>query len=355
MAKTRGIGESLTLFENSLTNINSSLVEQGLDSSSGLRLSQVADKIRQIEKRHDGYLCKGSEFRTRLYNTFGGYSEIEFTNEEPVTTGKYVDVSDKRDGSVIAWTANGMIKVGCYRGTIYAHQDCSTMFKYDTGSNYLSANCSVITFNNFDASNVTNMKGMFSNGALEYININSKANFDTSKVTDMSEMFYPCARLTRVPTEKLDTSSVTTMESMFRGCRKIISLNLSSFDTSKVTNLAWFCCDCSELTFFSTGEKFTACNELTTMAYAFSSCPKLTTVYLQYFDVGSVSRGVAGHSIFVEDKELSTIKCPFNWAKNLSIANSAYTFSACTSLPLFDNNKTSGMYAQPMSSGGYFV
>lgn len=45
----RSIDESLTLFENSMTNINTSLTQKDIPSTSGLKLSQVAEKIRSIE------------------------------------------------------------------------------------------------------------------------------------------------------------------------------------------------------------------------------------------------------------------------------------------------------------------
>ncbi len=110
---------------------------------------------------------------------------------------------------------------------------------------------------NWDVSNVTNMKYMFSfasefNGNISnwdvsnVINMgymfgdaekfNQPLNFDTSNVTNMCCMF-SCARSFNQPLN-FDTSMVTNIEAMFRDAKKFNS-PLNNWDTSNVTNMSY--------------------------------------------------------------------------------------------------------------------
>lgn len=138
------------------------------------------------------------------------------------------DVSDERDGSVVAWVegssgsydlyiaANGRIRAG----------SCSELFAF-------YSNVKEINFNGvLDTSGVKGMFRMFQGcSSLTSLDLSS---FDTSCVTDMEAMFDSCNALTRLDVSSFDTSRVTNMVGMFRNCRSLRSLDLSSFDFSNV-------------------------------------------------------------------------------------------------------------------------
>ncbi|MBL4772614.1 MAG: BspA family leucine-rich repeat surface protein [Alcanivoracaceae bacterium] len=88
---------------------------------------------------------------------------------------------------------------------------------------------------NWDVSNVTNMKSMFS--FFPKIDINTKildiSQWDTSSVTDMSFMFSGAANIPDL--DQWDISSVTNMRAMFINVTNID--NLSQWGTSSVTNM----------------------------------------------------------------------------------------------------------------------
>jgi len=54
--------------------------------------------------------------------------------------------------------------------------------------------------------------------------------------------------LTSLPTENFDTSELTTMAYMFSGCRKVTSLDLTGFDFSGVTDMSCMFSRCDALT-----------------------------------------------------------------------------------------------------------
>ena len=62
-------------------------------------------------------------------------------------------------------------------------------------------------------------------------------NYDASFVTDMGGMFSGCSSLKSLDLSGFDTSSVTDMSGMFSGCSSLVSLDLSGFDTSSVTDM----------------------------------------------------------------------------------------------------------------------
>jgi surface protein len=64
-------------------------------------------------------------------------------------------------------------------------------------------------------------------------------DFDTSNVTDMKKMFYSCSRLTSLDVSIIDTSNVTNMNSMFYDTSSLTSLDLGpNFNTSNVDNMS---------------------------------------------------------------------------------------------------------------------
>ena len=84
--------------------------------------------------------------------------------------------------------------------------------------------------NNFDTSNVENMRSMFSGSKFVELDL---SNFNTSKVKDMSYMFYN-SETTKINLSSFDTSSVLDMNNMFNNS-KVKELDLSNFKTNLCT------------------------------------------------------------------------------------------------------------------------
>ena len=138
------------------------------------------------------------------------------------------DVSEERDGSVVAWVEGDHDDYDLYiaaNGLIRAPH-CSELFAF-------YSNVEEINFNGvLDTSQATGMFRMFQYcSSLISLDLSS---FDTSSVTDMGEMFDSCSRLTNLNLDNFDTSQVANMVGMFRGCHSLTSLDLNSFDFSNV-------------------------------------------------------------------------------------------------------------------------
>ena len=138
------------------------------------------------------------------------------------------DVSEERDGSVVAWVEGDSGSYDLYiaaNGRIRATH-CSELFAF-------YYNVEEINFNGvLDTSQATDMFRMFQYcNKLTGLDLSS---FDTSCVTDMVEMFDSCGGLSNLDLSSFDTSHVTNMVGMFRGCQSLTDLDLSSFDFANV-------------------------------------------------------------------------------------------------------------------------
>ena len=137
-------------------------------------------------------------------------------------------------------------------------------------------NCQEITFldlSNFDTSNVTNMSFMFTGcnslkeikginklitdkviemegmfnycKELEYLDL---SDFDTSNATSMKNMFSKCYKLKEIKgINKFITKKVNDLSSMFNQCRTIERLDLSSFEISNVKDMSNMFSECNSL------------------------------------------------------------------------------------------------------------
>ncbi|MDO4859978.1 MAG: FctA domain-containing protein, partial [Bacillota bacterium] len=108
-----------------------------------------------------------------------------------------------------------------------------------TGMYNMFLNCSKVTsldVSGMDTSACTIFRTMF-NGMSALEEIKGIENFNTSNVTTTRYMFSACSSLKSLDLHKWDTSKVTTMQYMFNGMSALEELNISGFDTSKVTNM----------------------------------------------------------------------------------------------------------------------
>jgi len=80
----------------------------------------------------------------------------------------------------------------------------------------------------------------------------------------------------------INTSNVTTLAYMFQNCSKLTSLDLTGFNTANVTSLKLMFDNCVALQNITFGNSFST-NKVTAMDYVFRSCLKLTSLDLTGF------------------------------------------------------------------------
>ena len=191
-----------------------------------------------------------------------------------------------------------------------------------------------ISFDNFDTSGTTTMRGMFYNcSSLITLNL---SKFNTSNVTIMSDassastsagMFQGCSSLTSLNLSGFDTSNITNMARLFQGCSNLTSLDLSSFDTSNVTNMWALFNNCSSLTELNLSS-FNTVN-VTTMGWAFRNCTSLNSLDLSNFNTSNVTNM---DYMFQSNSSNITIYVSNLWNTDSVTGGSGNMFSGCTSL-----------------------
>ena len=268
---------------------------------------------------------KNNVMRSYHWNTTNDYhsdeyrekiTSIEFSNNKniPSEAVQSWDVSERQDGSVMAWIVNDTENAGYYKlyiggdGGVVANPNSSTLFanfkqtktidlsnldtSYVTDMNYMfdgMSHLENITFGEkFDTSNVTDMHGMF-NWCVSLKSLDL-SNFNTSRVTNMMGMFPYCRSLTELDLSNFDTSNVTNMNQMFAtwdGVSQLKTINLSSFKTSKVTNMSGMFAGLTELTELDLSNFDTS--SVTNMGQMFEGLSKITELDLSNFDTSNVT------------------------------------------------------------------
>ena len=132
-----------------------------------------------------------------------------------------------------------------------------------------------VDFSNFDTSELTNMKGLFS-GCTNLKSITWGPNFSTSKVTDMEKLFVDCEKIESIDLSKFNTAKVTNFDFAFNGCESLKELDVSSFDVSSATSMKYM---------FSFSYKLTSIDlssfrpsKVKTMTQMFTNCISLKTI-----------------------------------------------------------------------------
>lgn len=251
---------------------------------------------------------------------------------ESVGAGSW-DVSQNRDGSVMAWTQkNGTVSNWIDSKTVesegydlYIAADggingkyCAHLFEgfnslqminfngcfhtdYAESMEEMFSGCSslaTLDVSGLKTGNVRNMYGLFSNCGVTSLDV---SHFDTSNVENMGWMFYSCSKLTSLDLRNFDTSKVTDMGDMFCLTGKLTSLDISSFDTSSVTDMSFMFSYTEavnlDLTHFDT-------SKVTTISYMFSGCDRLETLDIQGWDTSKVT---SMNGVFSDCSKLKTI------------------------------------------------
>lgn len=216
------------------------------------------------------------------------------------------DVSEERNGSVMAWLENGTDLFIAGEGGVTANADSSDLF-----SGYMRAES--IRFNDcFYTDNVTSMKEMFI-GCWELTDLDVSffrtstvknmygmfreckslkeldvSSFDTSAVKDMGQMFFECSCLTALDVSMFDTSNVRNFQDMFELCESLILLDLSTFDTSKAygNGLSGMFFGCTALAEVDVSSFDTS--GVSSLQCMFQGCESLTALDLSGFDTSNI-------------------------------------------------------------------
>ena len=176
------------------------------------------------------------------------------------------DISEKQNGSVIAYIEDDGSGLGTYKvtiggeGRIIANYDMNSYFSDFT--NLISIDLSFL-----DTGLTTDMGALFA--ATYRLTTLDLSNFDTSNVTTMLGMFAGDTQTMALEKiifgKKFDTSNVTQMAFMFSYCPNLVSLDLTSFDTSNVTNSRFMFAHTKSLTeILVTRDKWTISNSVLT-------------------------------------------------------------------------------------------
>ena len=262
----------------------------------------------------------GKEFNKHIHNSA---QTIQFTDEEAPEGAVLTDVSEKKNGSVVAWmdetSHTWYISTQQEGKKVQFNKDCSHMFE--------SSRAKALDLSNIDTSNVTNMGYMFDDcPRLTTLDLSS---FDTSKVTWMYNMFNYCFNLTTLDVSQFDTSNVTDMGNMFNNCSKLTALDVSHFDTSNVANMAYMFTACSKPTTLDVSHFDTS--KVKSMMGMFSGCSNLITLDVTHFDTSNV---VNMYCMFNHCPKLTTLDVShFDTSK---VTNMEYMFSDCSSLATLD-------------------
>ena len=255
---------------------------------------------------------------------------IKFVKGQVLTAGiiEQFDASADNDNSIIGYytdeDSNDMYELTFVSETnIEANQNSSNLF-------YRLSKVKEIAFDNFDTSQVTNMRYMF--GYCKSLTSLDVSKFDTSQVTNMGGMFASCSSLTSLDVSKFDTSKVTNMSYMFSLCENLTSLDVSKFDTSQVTDMRYMFYWCNSLTSLDVSKFDTS--RVTDMSSMFGSCNSLTSLDVSKFDT---SRVTDMSSMFDSCNSLTSLDVSkFDTSQ---VTDMSYMFSTCSSLTSLDVSK----------------
>ena len=211
---------------------------------------------------------------------------IYFQNKKKNIGEDAWDVSEKQNGSIMAWTEekeDGLLDLYiAANGNIMANRDCSHLFSdYSTVKN-------IVGLEFLKTDQTENMKEMFK--CCESLKSLDLSYFDTSQVKDMNSMFWFCRSLKNLDLSHFDTSQVKDMSCMFIECCSLENLDLSHFDSSQVTNMFHMFTYCSNLKSLDLSHFDTS--QVKVMSCMFEGCASLKSLDLSHFATSQVVMGM---------------------------------------------------------------
>ena len=241
------------------------------------------------------------------------------------------DVSEARDGSVLAWTIpngtdgtmenydlyiaaeggiNGKYCISLFEG----YQNLENVFfkgnfHTDQAKSMQNMFFGCRSLKTLDVSylktgNVRSMESMFANCAAEQLDFST---WDTSQVESMANMFYYCSNLKYLDLRTFDTSKVTTMSSMFNMATSLQNVELGGWDTGSVTHMDFLFSDTEvstlDLSHFDM-------SHVTKISYMFYNCKSLKRLDSSGWDTGSVEYM---DNVFLGCESLETVAGISDW------------------------------------------
>ena len=247
-------------------------------------LSKSGSKIFKPAQPGDNILMASSDtdyvFGRKMDRT--KITTIYFRNKKENIGEDAWDVSEKQNGSIMAWTEekrDGFKDLYlAANGNILANKDCSMLF---TGYENLKK---FVGLQYFRTDQTEDMHGMFFDcRKLKSLNLKK---MKTDKVTNMSDMFFSCWHLQSLNLENFHTANVTAMIAMFSWCLELKELDLSSFDTSNVKNMDKMFFHCKNLEKLNISSFNTS--NVESMAEMFKQCESLGELDVSYFDTSKI-------------------------------------------------------------------
>ncbi len=294
----------------------------------------ILEKSRVIKSWSDS---SDEDFHTDFYRENIITATFLDTNKVPDNAIDSWDVSEARDGGVMAYVTESSTGAGKYdlfigatRGVV-ANEDSSNFF-------FNFTNIISIEFNgNFDTSNAVNMEQMFRLcTSLIQLDLSS---FDVGNVTNMTAMFnfwsseqnrsLDSSLTTIIFGKNFNTINVTSMHSMFAGANKLINLDLSSFNTSNVVDAYHMFYLCTNLVNLDISN-FDTVNMLN-MQGMFQSCSNIKTLNLCNFNTKNATNM---SYMFLETSSLEKVYVGSNWVTTNSTTNGMFTNSGISNVTI---------------------
>ncbi len=235
----------------------------------GLRRSAVIIEVKEDKSVNLGLttpvntLVIGTEFNSRIPSSA---TRIEFVANRVIPDGSYpVDVSEAKDGSVLAWSEGTTFYVSSLDGDrICANPNSYRMFA--------------------------------SKSKITYINTE---NLDMSTIANGALIFYQCSNLTNTASD-FNFSSMTNFEYAFDSCSWLTEIEITA-ETTAIGKYAFRACTNLTSVIFEDGSNIKSIGEC-----AFAYCMNLTSI--------EIPSGVEelGLAAFADCKSLSSITIPAN-------------------------------------------
>ena len=152
------------------------------------------------------------------------------------------------------------------------------------------------------------------------------ASFKNYRPKSTENWFFNIENLEKIEgLEYLNTSAVTTMAYMFRSCEKLTQLYLTNFKTENVTDMAAMFSGCQSLTSLDLSNFKT--ENVQNMNSMFSGCESLTSLNLSNFKTEKVQYM---SYMFRDCKNLTSLD--LSNFKTENVQNMSYMFEGCNSL-----------------------
>ena len=250
---------------------------------------------------------------------------IHFRNKKENIGEDAWDVSEKQNGSIMAWTEkkqDGLLDLYIAAdGNIMANRNCSYLF-----CNYGKLE-NIFGLEFFRTDQTENMRMMFSSSrSLKSLDV---SHFSTSQVTNMSSMFSGCSGLKSLDVSHFSTNQVTDMSSMFSYCYSLKNLDVSHFFTGQVTDMSSMFFNCFGLKNLDVSHLTTS--QVTDMSFMFCGCNSLESLDVSHFSTSQV-------------KDMECMFCGCAALENLDVngfdtkcvENMKNMFERCNNLNLLD-------------------